>query len=116
MQVHLLTQRPAALAGVDEFPRELEPEPDVVTAAAPLPVPDSGDRAHAVGLRCPALVRVVTRARLDRSFAAGPRDAVRHGRAGDRVDEGRLSTSWNWEEWESISIIHLSELSPPKEG
>ena len=85
VQIHLLAQISTTLSGVDEFTGELEPVADVVRASTPFPVTRGG--------RCPRLMRVVAGARLDAALAARSRDAVRHRRARDGVDEGGLSTA-----------------------
>lgn len=42
VQIHLLAEIPTALAGIDEFARELEAVADVVRATTPFPVPNGG--------------------------------------------------------------------------
>lgn len=94
VQIHLLAQIASTLAGVHEFARELETEPDVVRAAAPLPVPDAGNAARLmIGLRRARLVAVVAGAGLDGALAAGSRYRMGHSGAGDGIDEARLTAA-----------------------
>lgn len=93
MQVHLLPQGLPSLARVDELATKSEPESDVVAAAAPLPDADVRCGCGAAAVRRAVDVRIVARARLDGAFCAGAGDGVRHASAGDRVDEGGLSTA-----------------------
>lgn len=89
MQVHLFAEAAAPFTRVHEHPGELVPEIDVVRAPAPFPVLDA--RLGVLYVRAAALVRRVARARLDHALGARPGHGVRHARAGDRVDESRLS-------------------------
>ena len=92
VEVHLLAQVAAALAGVHEFSGELEAVADVVGAAAPLPVPQA---VHGGDLGGPGLVAVVTRTGLYAALTARPGDGVRHAGARDRIYERRLSAPCN---------------------
>lgn len=60
MQIHLLPEVASPLAGVDKVPGEFDAEPDVVRAAAPLPVRPLGILRLMI-----ELVAVVASARLD---------------------------------------------------
>lgn len=93
MQIHLLTKIAAALAGVDEVSRELEAEPDVVRAAAPLPVTDAGHLAGGGHLRRFGMVAVVAGARLDGALCASARNRVGDRCAGDGVQKGGLAAA-----------------------
>lgn len=99
VQVHLLAQVAAALAGVDKVARELEAEADVVGAAAPLPVADAGHLAGRRHLRRLAVVAVVAGARLDGALGAGARNRVGDRRTGDGVQEGGLAAACGTENW-----------------
>lgn len=92
MQVHLLPQGPPSLPGVYELPGKLVAEADVVGASAPFPVSHPGRRARGVG-PSPGLVAVIAGAGLYAALATGPGDGVGHRRAGDGVDERRLSAT-----------------------
>lgn len=106
MQIHLLAQIPTAFAGVDEFARELEAEPDVVRASAPFPVTYVGHSAAAGHLWRLGVVTVVARARLDRTLGARARYRVRHGGAGDRIEKGGLTTSCKKGDKPKLTIIY----------
>lgn len=93
MQIHLLPERPAPLAGIDELPAELDPVTDVVRAAAPFPVADAGHRGVVLCLRPRGMMAVIAGAGLDRALGAGPGDGVRHRRACYRVDKRSLSAT-----------------------
>lgn len=93
VKIHLLSEAAPSFSGVDELPGELVAEADVVRTAAPLPVANALRRRRGAGVgRAPRLVTVVAGTRLDAALAARPRHGVRHRRAGDGVNERRLST------------------------
>ena len=77
-----MSEIPSFFSGIHELFAETVPEVCVVAAAAPFPV-----------FATVTSVLVVAGARFDRPLAARPRYGVRHGRAGDRVDERRLSAT-----------------------
>lgn len=107
MQVHLLPEVPASLTGIDEFPAELEPEPDVIGTASPIPLSDTGRgsggrlrRRDGVRMdnrrRRPsgaAMPRIVAVARLYAALATSTRYCVRHRSTRYGVDEGGLATT-----------------------
>lgn len=94
MQIHFLAKIATPLASIDELPGELEPESDVVRAAAPLPVPYTGHAARLmVGLRGSRLVAIVAGAGLDGTLAAGPGYRVGNRRTGDGIDEASLAAA-----------------------
>lgn len=97
MQVHLLSNIPSPLSSVDKLPGELEPEADVVGAAAPLPVPDSSRSPTGPGpsgLDAPGLVAVITRAGLYAALRTGASNRMSHSGAGDGVDKGGLTATY----------------------
>lgn len=89
MQVHLFPEAAAPLASVHEHPGELVPKVNIVRTSTPLPVLDAWHRV--LDVRATPLVCGVARARLDHALRARPGHRVRHARAGNRVDERRLS-------------------------
>jgi hypothetical protein len=94
VEVHLLPDGLAPFPRVDEFPADREPESNVVRAAPPFEVPDSGDGSVPRDLG-PALVVRLAVASVDGALAAGPRNRMGHRRTRYGVDESRFSASCN---------------------
>lgn len=93
VQIHLLPDVAAFLAGVHEFAWKFVSETDVVGAAAPFPVADTGDRVGRY-VSAAALVTDFTGTRFDAAFAAPSGDGVRNRRAGNCVDKRCFPAAW----------------------
>lgn len=99
MQIHFLPQISSPLSSIDKFPAEFETKIYVIRAAAPVPFAGASPSPSATGGGCAGylgttpVVRVVTVAGADGTFAAGAGYGMGDGGAGYCVDEGGFSTT-----------------------